>query len=70
LPLSLDWIGEDQIVFASDYPHSDSSWPESVRIMRARPDISDTAKRKILSENALRLYPALGAAIGALATSR
>lgn len=70
LPLSLDWIGEDQIVFASDYPHSDSSWPESVRIMRARADISETAKRKILSENALRLYPALGAAIGALATSR
>jgi predicted TIM-barrel fold metal-dependent hydrolase len=70
LAMSLDWIGEDSVVFASDYPHTDSSWPESVRIMRARQDISETAKRKILGENALRLYPALRAAIGTLAMAR
>ena len=63
--MSLDWIGEDQIVFASDYPHSDSAWPHSVSTMRGRQDLSDVVKRKILGENALRLYPALRAAVEA-----
>lgn len=59
LATSVAWIGEDQIVFASDYPHSDSAWPESVKTLRDREDLSAAAKRKILGDNATRLYPAL-----------
>jgi predicted TIM-barrel fold metal-dependent hydrolase len=56
LPQALKLIGEDQIVYASDYPHWDGSYPESLRELRSREDISETQKRKVLADNARRLY--------------
>jgi len=55
----VDEIGDDLIIFASDYPHWDGTFPNAVRKLRDRDDLSETSKRKILGENALRLYPAL-----------
>src|SRR5712692_1509012 len=58
-----DWIGEDQLLYASDYPHWDSEWPDTVTTLLERDDLTLTLKRKILSENALRFYgPVLGVA--------
>jgi len=50
------WIGEDQIIFASDYPHWDGNWPHMVDTLLERDDLSATLKRKILSDNTLRFY--------------
>jgi uncharacterized protein len=49
-------VGADTILFSSDYPHTDGSFPNSVRMIRERQDLSDEVKRKILGENAGRFY--------------
>ena len=53
-------LGEDLWLFATDWPHGDTAWPESRRAgRRAAPELTERAKRKILGENALRLCPRL-----------
>jgi predicted TIM-barrel fold metal-dependent hydrolase len=56
LPIAAQWIGEGQLLYASDYPHWDSDWPHTVRTVWDRTDISEELKRKLLGENALRFY--------------
>ena len=56
LPYVMSVIGEDVLFYASDFPHWDSSYPASVDAMLGRMDLSDTAKRKVMRENAMRLY--------------
>jgi len=55
----VDLVGADRIMYASDYPHWDMTYPESAALIQKRGDLSDEAKRKILVENALRFYPSL-----------
>ncbi len=52
-------VGDDHIVFASDYAHFDSRFPGSAEPIVKNPKLSESSRRKILSENARRLY-ALG----------
>ena len=56
LPYAMDRVGEDKILFASDYPHWDGAFPHVVSAIRGRKDISEKAKQKVLGENAERLY--------------
>jgi predicted TIM-barrel fold metal-dependent hydrolase len=49
-------IGGDKLLYASDYPHWDTEWPNTVRIFRGRADVSDADKRRILGENPQRFY--------------
>jgi predicted TIM-barrel fold metal-dependent hydrolase len=55
----VDMIGADRIMYASDYPHWDMTYPESAALIQKRHDLSDDAKRKILCDNACRFYPSL-----------
>jgi predicted TIM-barrel fold metal-dependent hydrolase len=55
VPQILDLIGEDRILFASDYPHPDHRWPETAEAMLAMP-LPDGAKRKILWDNPAAFY--------------
>lgn len=55
----LKLIGEDRFVYASDYPHFDGRFPDSVRLIVERKGLSNRAKKKIFEQNALRLYPRL-----------
>ncbi len=48
-------IGDDRVLFASDYPHWDSTFPGAPKAILDRTDIGPEAKKKILGENALRL---------------
>ena len=52
-------VGEDVLLFATDWPHGDTAWPEAVQQVVEWPGLTDSAKRKILGENALRLCPRL-----------
>ena len=52
-------LGEDLFLFASDWPHGDTAWPEAVPLLVDRPRLSETGRRKLLGENALRLCPRL-----------
>jgi predicted TIM-barrel fold metal-dependent hydrolase len=51
----VDWFGDDNLVFSTDYPHADSKYPESVAAFRRLP-LSPDSQRKILWENCRRLY--------------
>jgi uncharacterized protein len=56
LPGVIDVLGDDFIMFASDYPHWDGEWPESTKHLRTRPDISEDTRAKIGGGNAQRFY--------------
>jgi predicted TIM-barrel fold metal-dependent hydrolase len=48
-------IGEDLIIYASDYPH-EPDLAEAIRKFENRDDLPDSAKGKILSDNGKRFY--------------
>ena len=55
LPAVIGAVGDKCIMYASDYPHGDSKWPETVwRIRNA--GLSLESQNRILGENAARLY--------------
>jgi predicted TIM-barrel fold metal-dependent hydrolase len=56
LPQALAWVGDDRIMYASDFPHWDHSYPKSVKELKERPDVTDDQKRKILAGTARRFY--------------
>lgn len=55
LPQVIELVGEHQIVFGSDMPHSDRERFAAKTLMERR-DLSTLAKRSILEENPARLY--------------
>jgi predicted TIM-barrel fold metal-dependent hydrolase len=56
LVYAIEVLGDDQIMYASDYPHWDCMHPDSARILQERTDLSASTKRKILGDNAARFY--------------
>ena len=56
LPYVADRIGSDKLLYSSDYPHWDTSWPNSVRAVTKRSDLTDSHKKRFLGENAQRFY--------------
>ena len=54
---SIDEIGEDNIMCETDYPHSDSTWPDCIGVVqRLIKDLPEPVQYKILRGNAERLY--------------
>ena len=51
----VDWFGDDNLVFSTDYPHGDSKFPDAVKAFLKLP-LSDESKQKILWDNWARLY--------------
>jgi uncharacterized protein len=51
----VDWFGDDNVVFSTDYPHGDSKYPHSVTAFMKLP-LSDESKQKILWDNWAKLY--------------
>jgi predicted TIM-barrel fold metal-dependent hydrolase len=56
IPFVAQMIGEERLVYASDYSHWDCLCPDSVKLLRERTDLSDGLKRKIFADNAARLF--------------
>jgi predicted TIM-barrel fold metal-dependent hydrolase len=53
----LDVIGEDNVMLEADYPHSDSTWPDTVTMARKWLDhLPDDVQYKIAIGNACRVY--------------
>jgi predicted TIM-barrel fold metal-dependent hydrolase len=53
---AIEALGEDTLMFATDYPHSESWFPKSVDVVMGWTGLSDTIRRKLLWDNALRCY--------------
>jgi predicted TIM-barrel fold metal-dependent hydrolase len=53
---SLDEVGVDNITFETDYPHTDSTWPDTFEIATEMfAGLPDDAVRKIVRGNAIRM---------------
>lgn len=55
LPAVVAAVGDDNLLFNTDYPHSDGSWPWGVKAFLRQP-IPAASQRKILRDNALRAF--------------
>jgi predicted TIM-barrel fold metal-dependent hydrolase len=51
----VDWFGDDNLVFSTDFPHGDSQYPHAVEKLE-KLGIPEASKRKIVGENWRRLY--------------
>jgi len=55
--LARDIIGVDRLLWSSDFPHGDSTWPDSMKVIEEElGDIPSADQRAILHDNAARLY--------------
>ena len=52
---ALDYLGNDKIVYSTDYPHGDSKFPHATEQL-LRLDLSDEDRRKILWDNCAAFY--------------
>jgi len=54
---NLDAIGAETVMWGSDFPHPDGTWPDSLEILAPQlTEITPAQQRLILFENARRLY--------------
>jgi predicted TIM-barrel fold metal-dependent hydrolase len=52
-----DLIGVDQMMWGSDYPHTESTFPQSQKLLdRVFTGVPDDERRRIVSDNVARLY--------------
>ena len=58
---ALEALGEDTLMFATDYPHSESWFPKSVDVVLGWTSIKESARRKLFWDNAVRCYRRCGA---------
>jgi hypothetical protein len=56
LGLTVDTIGADRVLWASDWPHQDGAWPDPIEILRDRPDLSEADKRAMLLDGSARFF--------------
>jgi predicted TIM-barrel fold metal-dependent hydrolase len=66
---AIDYLGDEWLLWSSDFPHHDSPFPEASNIFLGIAEISEESKRKILWDNGVRLYR-LGADADPLAPVR
>jgi len=56
LPHVLELVGDGAVMYASDYCHWDCRFPDSVRLIGERDNLSERAKARVLGENAKRFF--------------
>lgn len=56
-PMLYQYFGEDNFMWASDFPHTDSTWPNSLKVIEQEfRGVPEGVKRKIICDNAAKLY--------------
>ena len=56
LPMVVHYIGDENVVFSTDYPHGDSDYPHATEEFFEIEGLSDKSRKKILWDNCARLY--------------
>ncbi|HXG50955.1 MAG TPA: amidohydrolase family protein [candidate division Zixibacteria bacterium] len=56
LPMIIELLGDDRIVFSTDYPHGDSDFPHAVEEFLEIDGVTAESRRRILWDNCARLY--------------
>ena len=53
---SLEAVGVDNITFETDYPHSDSTWPDTEEVAESQvKNLDDDQIYKVIRGNAIRM---------------
>jgi predicted TIM-barrel fold metal-dependent hydrolase len=56
-PMLYRYFGEQNLMWASDFPHTDSTWPNSRKVIEQDfQDVPVDVKSKIIFGNAAKLY--------------
>ena len=56
-PATWKFFGEDNYMWASDFPHTDSTWPNSLKVIEQDfAGVPEQVANKIVNENAAKLY--------------
>ncbi|HEY6420756.1 MAG TPA: amidohydrolase family protein [Candidatus Binataceae bacterium] len=56
-PMTWKFFGENNFMWASDFPHTDSTWPHSLEVIEKDfAGVPEPVKQKIVCDNAARLY--------------
>jgi predicted TIM-barrel fold metal-dependent hydrolase len=56
-PVTYKFFGEDNYMWASDFPHGDCTWPNSRKVIEQDfAGVPDDVTRKIVCDNAVKLY--------------
>jgi predicted TIM-barrel fold metal-dependent hydrolase len=56
-PMTYKFFGEDNYMWASDFPHTDSTWPNSLKVIKQDFEgVPEPVTRKIVCDNAAKLY--------------
>ena len=56
-PSTWEHFGEDNYMWASDFPHTDSTWPESQSVIKKDfAKVPEHVTQKIIADNAIKLY--------------
>ncbi len=56
VPYVFEHVADDVICYSSDYCHFDCAFPDSVRILEKRSDLSEDVKTRLFASNAAKLY--------------
>lgn len=56
LASAVRYLGSDVVLFASDWPHHDGTWPDPIVAIRDHPELSDAEKRDILVHAPARFF--------------
>jgi uncharacterized protein len=56
LALTVNTVGADRVLWASDWPHQDGAWPDPIEILRDRTDLSQADKRAVFVDGASRFF--------------
>ena len=52
-----DYLNIERMLWASDYPHSDSTWPESQKVLKEQTaGLTEDEKNLIIHDNVAKLY--------------
>jgi predicted TIM-barrel fold metal-dependent hydrolase len=54
---NLEWWGQDNVMWSNDYPHWNSTWPNSLKVIRRDlGHLPQETQRKVLAGNVCKLY--------------
>jgi predicted TIM-barrel fold metal-dependent hydrolase len=52
----IEEMGDDRVLFETDFPHPDSKYPKAVETFLSQPKLTEASKRKILWDNSVDFY--------------
>jgi predicted TIM-barrel fold metal-dependent hydrolase len=56
-PMLFKFFGDSNFMWASDFPHTDSTWPNSLKVIEQDfQGVPSDVTRKIICDNAAKLY--------------